>query len=1266
MRLFLLLLAAASLAAAGPHVFGPSGEVTFRLHDPLAHPFIWWPRTLLEYPVEFTSPATPDHLTLWDENGAAVPFQLSHVKLHASKLESATLCFFSDLPSGGTHQFVLKAGTPPAARQLVHETADHDSIILDSGKLNVRIPATQSNPASAPGPIMQLSRGNAWIGNSKLIPGSARLLKITSTRVESGPLFITWRIEYEFAPRGRYRATVRALADTEFVEFFEEMEDLSGARVETSWTGFRPEYRQAPNHPYQPGHDIGDPAEPIDMAQMNTHIAVAPGISSSGELPFRLGMYQPWPAFSVGTFANFWNNHSSDALGVFIDKLERWDDRDYSIWSSSDKLQVRYFWRDNNLSWTWPLESGTRSTCLSFYDHALDRQAVEAMVRSHAGVRGSDGIRYASALQPTSHMLFLQNRHGVLDLNRVKDWVLEYPENARRPELPFKQGRHNTAAELERAVMASELMDEVAVSGTRQNGGFGPVPSRQVGDRWVDGYVRLYSTLTPRQRERLTAAFLLMAYTHAGEDYMPMRPMLSGHPNFLSDVKSVPALMSSLFPEHPMAREWADLFRKYMELNTHYHTRPEVEEWNARGGRWTENLGTYVWGFVRPALRANYMLEQFDGGNRFPTPELALVGDHLVNALSAPYDGEPDEWVRAARDVHFWGMVTKQNGPRRVHPPQGAHAARRMPPRSMWLLGKLLERYSPLTAEHLMWAARPGDQDLELPLDAPDPWSVMFSGPENRGTDPHLTSAKYTGYGIVLRAGVGTKNELSIHLQQIDDGPNYRWGVQPDSGTGAIYFFAGGKAYSHNGIEDTGDRAMQDTDLQTNFGAWKDGKFRSLGRNVLDRPLYNLDIAQFAELASSSYSKPEYLGRSILLVGQDYFVTFDDVFNEAVAHRFSWFTGRWEDLPFIQIVRGSGRNPEGLKTDIQTSTTKGVWYDGLGDTLAIVSHRRDLQVEPRKYGAAVTVDGGHDLVFRDNDGVNVHEGDVAFEGKAGVVRKRSGGRIELALIHGTRISAGGLSLSTADPELGISAGFSTLAEIAGVYSARRPSRVRIEPVNGTLYIDGARQTLTGNELALPKGTHHWQITNGDPVPLAPNILRTENVAGGARIFVEQVAGATSYTYEISRDNGVTWTAASATLTGLPNGTKIHVRAIARNATHSSAPGPEYPVYITSKPPLPPDGLSIALRNGGAILTWGEVLGVREYRLYAGSKLVYAGPLHSFTDPHAAAEYCVSAVNVNGEGPRSLTVSTSSRWLTFDPRPAEPFRRAPVEQLYYPK
>jgi hypothetical protein len=1267
MRSILLLLTlAAGMFAGQPRVFGPSGKLAFRLHDPLAHPFVWWPRTLLEYPVRFDVTTRPTDLTLVDGSGAAVPFQLSHVKVRGDRLESATVCFFSDLPSGGDRTFVLQRGGPPRSAEGVHETLEGSSIVLDTGVLKTRIPASQDAPSEAPGPIQQLSRGGAWIGHSRLYPGSASVVRITATRIESGPLFVAYRIVYDFAPKGRYIATVRALAGAEFVELSERMEDIEDARVETSWTGFTPQYRQAPNHPFDPGRDIGDPAEPIDFAQMNTHIAVAPGISKEGELPFRLGPYQPWPAFTVGTFANFWNANTGDALGVFIDKIDRWNDGDYAIWHSSDRLQVRYFWHDGQFVWKWPVATGTRSTCLSFYDHALDRKAVGEMARRHAGVIGTDGRRYTASLQPTSHMLFLQNRHGVLDLNEVKDWVLEYPAGARQPAQVFHEGRIGSAAELARAVLGSGLLSEVASSGTRQNGGFGPVPSRQIGDTWIDGYNRLASQLDEKTRVRVTAAILLMAYTHAGEDYMPMRTMLSGHPNFLSDVKSVPGLVSFLFPGHPMATIWAEMFRKYMELNTHYHARPPVTAWDAHGGRWTENLGTYVWGFIRPAVRANYSLQQFDGVNRLPTPELAGVGDYLVNALSAPFSGEPDEVARAPREMHQWGMVTQENGPRRIHPPTGAHAARRMPPRSMWMLGKMLERYAPLTAEHLMWAARPGDQDEEQPLDRPDPWSVMYKQPDNRGTDPHLASAKYTGYGIVLRAGVGTPGELSIHLQQIDEGPNYRWGVQPDSGAGLIYFYAAGKAYSHNGREDTGDRATQDTDLQTNFGAFKDGKFRSLGRSTLARPLYDLGAAQFAELAAGPYSSPEYLSRSVLLIGNDYFITFDDVFNEAIPHRFSWFVGKYEDMPFLRILRGGGRNPDEMRTDIVNDTTKGVWYDGLGDTMAIVSHRKDLKVASRPYGAEVRVDGGVDEVFRDNAGVRYREQGIEFDGKAGVVRKRSDGSTELALVHGSRISAGGLTLETNDPDLGISAGFDKPTESSGIYCAPRASRVRIEPFSGDFYVDGKRQPVrsvgAGVEVAFDPGTHWWQATAGDPTPNAPRILRTENVAGGARVIVEPVAGATGYRYELSRDGGKTWSPSAETLSGIADETKVHVRVIAVNASRQSAPGPEYPVYVTSKPPLPPDGLSIELRDGKASLTWGEILGATEYQLYADGQIVYRGLDRSFVDARPAHSYAVAAVNGNGEGGRSGAVEADpGSWLTFDPKPGEPFRRDATER-----
>ncbi len=50
--------------------------------------------------------------------------------------------------------------------------------------------------------------------------------------------------------------------------------------------------------------------------------------------------------------------------------------------------------------------------------------------------------------------------------------------------------------------------------GTRQNAGFAPVPSRKIYEWFIDGFDRLSARFSNQQRERLTAAYLMLAYTH--------------------------------------------------------------------------------------------------------------------------------------------------------------------------------------------------------------------------------------------------------------------------------------------------------------------------------------------------------------------------------------------------------------------------------------------------------------------------------------------------------------------------------------------------------------------------------------------------------------------------------------------------------------------------------------------------------------------------------------------------------------------------------
>lgn len=97
--------------------------------------------------------------------------------------------------------------------------------------------------------------------------------------------------------------------------------------------------------------------------------------------------------------------------------------------------------------------------------------------------------------------------------------------------------------------------------------------------------------------------------------------------------------------------------------------------------------------------------------------------------------------------------------PRRVRMRSGAS-------RSLWYLGRCLQQYAPLAAEHAMWAARPANQDMETDVGAIEPWNAMYRQPDNEGTNPHLHSSKFTGYGITLRAAVDTPDEVSLHLSR--------------------------------------------------------------------------------------------------------------------------------------------------------------------------------------------------------------------------------------------------------------------------------------------------------------------------------------------------------------------------------------------------------------------------------------------------------------------------------------------------------------------
>ena len=219
--IYLLLVAATSYAkafdaVAAPRVYPASGALSFTIHDPIDSPIYSWPRTLLAYPVDFSSrQCTASRLHLLSDAGQELPFQLSAVATAPDgHLLSAQLNFFADLPPGATRTFHFVVGkdqvqasaySPGVVERLVHNTIE-----VTSTNLSLRLPASQSVPDSTPlpAPILAISRDlgpqQHWIGHNTITLSAGTTsthaeTQITTRLLESGNLFRTYEIAYRFS-----------------------------------------------------------------------------------------------------------------------------------------------------------------------------------------------------------------------------------------------------------------------------------------------------------------------------------------------------------------------------------------------------------------------------------------------------------------------------------------------------------------------------------------------------------------------------------------------------------------------------------------------------------------------------------------------------------------------------------------------------------------------------------------------------------------------------------------------------------------------------------------------------------------------------------------------------------------------------------------------------------------------------------------------------------------------------------------------------------
>jgi len=213
--------------------FPVTGPLQFVLHDDINLPFYSWPRTLLSYPVGFSaSHVRAEQLQLVDDStGKTVTMQLSDLQQAADgTLKFARICFFADLKPGKTASFSLTAAADhaDAGPSLIKESTDNGVIEIDAGTLQVRIPQSRQFRAgeAIPAPIISINRGQGWLGDNHLISPKKKVTSITTQSLNSGPLFHTYSIRYDFDGGGIYTTIVKIVAGYTFVDFSEQIEGL--------------------------------------------------------------------------------------------------------------------------------------------------------------------------------------------------------------------------------------------------------------------------------------------------------------------------------------------------------------------------------------------------------------------------------------------------------------------------------------------------------------------------------------------------------------------------------------------------------------------------------------------------------------------------------------------------------------------------------------------------------------------------------------------------------------------------------------------------------------------------------------------------------------------------------------------------------------------------------------------------------------------------------------------------------------------------------
>ena len=321
----------------------------------------------------------------------------------------------------------------------------------------------------------------------------------------------------------------------------------------------------------------------------------------------------------------------------------------------------------------------------------------------------------------------LLNKLNDFSLNRYKDYIFDFPEDARAvpftlPNTPIEEMtflQYSNAYKRNFAFLAQVGWDYSADLGPNHWG-------------WVTGpesvnYAHNASRWSPQDRVTVRSWLIFAAYTLELDTAMPQWSMLGGHPNFAAALKQILGVAPGLFPKHPDAPRWRSTYLSFFNEYLDRFVRKPDDATGAKAGRFTESIACYNYASMESIGMAATGLKMFDGTQLLDRPEVRA-------------------WAR-------WDMESRlpfRLEGARIVPPQGAHAAVTVlsPNGGRWYgvslaFINLLKDSAPQLADEYLWTLTNGGQ----------------------GTRPaSVQSSLFVDYGPVMRYGFGTPDEAYLQI----------------------------------------------------------------------------------------------------------------------------------------------------------------------------------------------------------------------------------------------------------------------------------------------------------------------------------------------------------------------------------------------------------------------------------------------------------------------------------------------------------------------